>query len=328
MGYSDAVVRRAQERLASEREQNEHQCRARIESIYQSVPRLRQIDRELRMTAAQVLSATFRSGSDPSEAVARIRKENQALQREREWLLDTENIDPADLELTPICQVCGGTGYNGAQMCECRKELCRQEQKKDLAPLLGAGHDSFEKFRLDYYSAEYSPAIGTSPRKLMERVYREAVSYAQRFTPASASLLLAGATGLGKTFLSACIARTVSDRGFSVSYAPVTKLMAACEEDKFRPQPDRSASAPYYACDLLILDDLGTEMTTQFTVSALYEIINTRLIESRATIISTNLPLDDLTARYSAQIASRLLGSYVLLQFYGDDIRFLQKQKL
>ena len=208
-------------------------------------------------------------------------------------------------------------------MCECLKELCRQEQKKELAALFGS--DSFERFRLDLYPAQYDERLKTSPRTLMERTYRDTLSYAQSFTCASPSLLFVGATGLGKTYLSACIARTVADRGYSVSYAPVAQLLAAFEDDKFRPQPDVSRTADYFSSDLLILDDLGTEMTTQFAVSALYQLLNSRLLESRPTIVSTNLPLGDIAPRYSAQIYSRLLGAYRLYKFYGDDIRFKLK---
>lgn len=208
-------------------------------------------------------------------------------------------------------------------MCECLKELCRQEQKKELAALFGS--ESFDRFRLDLYPAQYDERLKTSPRTLMERTYRDTLGYAQNFTCASPSLLFVGATGLGKTYLSACIARAVADRGYSVSYAPVAELLAAFEADKFRPQPDVSRTADYFSSDLLILDDLGTEMTTQFAVSALYQLLNSRLLENRPTIVSTNLPLGDIAPRYSAQIYSRLLGAYRLYKFYGDDIRFKLK---
>ncbi len=322
MAYSDAIVQRALRRLQSEKEQNEQSSRARIAAIYEKEPRLAEIERELRKTAAHVLAVTFRTQGDPVSAMQQLKKENLALQQERDWILQTEGLEPDDLTVQPICPKCGGTGYVGAAMCECLKELCRQEQKKELSALLGSGHESFEKFRLDLYPAQYDERLKTSPRTLMERTYRDTLAYAQGFSCASPSLLFVGATGLGKTFLSACIARTVAERGFSVSYAPVSRLFAAFEADKFRPDPDASRTAEFFSCDLLIIDDLGTEMTTQFTVSALYQILNTRLLEGRPTIVSTNLPLGDIAPRYSAQIYSRLLGAYRLYKFYGDDIRF------
>ena len=203
--------------------------------------------------------------------------------------------------------------------------LCRQEQKKELSTLLGAGRESFDRFRLDYYPAEYDPDLGTSPREIMKKVYERAVRYAQSFAPGARSLLFSGATGLGKTFLSACIARTVADRGYSVCYVSAEALFADFEQQKFRPREGEDVTRKYLACDLLILDDLGTEMTTQFTIAALYQVVNTRLMESRATIVSTNLPVGELDRRYSAQIASRLLGAYTLYKFSGKDIRMLQK---
>ena len=323
MAYSYTIVQRAMARLQSEKEQNEQSSRARIAAIYEKEPRLGEIERELRRTAAHVLAATFRRQGDPVAAMQQLKKENLALQQERDWILQAEGLEPDDLTVQPICPTCGGTGYVGAAMCECLKELCRQEQKKELTNLFGA--ESFEKFRLDLYPEQYDNQLKRSPREVMNRTYHDTLSYAQNFTCTSPSLLFVGATGLGKTYLSACIARTVADRGFSVSYAPVGQLMAAFENEKFRPQPDTSCTEEYFFCDLLIIDDLGTEMTTQFTISALYQILNTRLMGAKPTIVSTNLPLGDLSARYSEQIASRLLGAYRLYKFYGDDIRFKVK---
>ncbi len=323
MAYSYTIVQRAMARLQSEKEQNEQSSRARIAAIYEKEPRLGEIERELRRTAAHVLAATFRRQGDPVAAMQQLKKENLALQQERDWILQAEGLEPDDLTVQPICPTCGGTGYVGAVMCECLKELCRQEQKKELTNLFGA--ESFEKFRLDLYPEQYDNQLKRSPREVMNRTYHDTLSYAQNFTCTSPSLLFVGATGLGKTYLSACIARTVADRGFSVSYAPVGQLMAAFENEKFRPQPDTSCTEEYFFCDLLIIDDLGTEMTTQFTISALYQILNTRLMGAKPTIVSTNLPLGDLSARYSEQIASRLLGAYRLYKFYGDDIRFKVK---
>ena len=323
MAYSYTIVQRAMARLQSEKEQNEQSSRARIAAIYEKEPRLGEIERELRRTAAHVLAATFRRQGDPVAAMQQLKKENLALQQERDWILQAEGLEPDDLTVQPICPTCGGTGYVGAVMCDCLKELCRQEQKKELTNLFGA--ESFEKFRLDLYPEQYDNQLKRSPREVMNRTYHDTLSYAQNFTCTSPSLLFVGATGLGKTYLSACIARTVADRGFSVSYAPVGQLMAAFENEKFRPQPDTSCTEEYFSCDLLIIDDLGTEMTTQFTISALYQILNTRLMGAKPTIVSTNLPLGDLSARYSEQIASRLLGAYRLYKFYGDDIRFKVK---
>ena len=323
MAYSQAIVQRAMQRLQSENEQNEQSSRARIAAIYEKEPRLGEIERELRRTAAHVLAATFRRQGDPVAAMQQLKKDNLALQQERDWILQAEGLEPDDLTVQPLCPKCGGTGYVGAQMCECLKELCRQEQKKELAALFGS--ESFDRFRLDLYPTQYDERLKTSPRTLMERTYRDTLGYAQNFTCASPSLLFVGATGLGKTFLSACIARTVADRGYSVVYDTAIHLFSDFEAEKFgmSQEENRGLSQRYLQCDLLIIDDLGTEMTTQFVCSALYHVVNTRLMESRPTIISTNLTPEQLSVRYSPQIASRLLGTYRLIQFVGQDIRRL-----
>ena len=323
MAYSQAIVQRAMQRLQSENEQNEQSSRARIAAIYEKEPRLGEIERELRRTAAHVLAATFRRQGDPVAAMQQLKKDNLALQQERDWILQAEGLEPDDLTVQPLCPKCGGTGYVGAQMCECLKELCRQEQKKELAALFGS--ESFDRFRLDLYPAQYDERLKTSPRTLMERTYRDTLGYAQNFTCASPSLLFVGATGLGKTYLSACIARAVADRGYSVLYSTAMQLFSDFETAKFaRSTESADASRKYFTCDLLIIDDLGTELTTEFVRSAFYQIVNTRLMTNKKTIISTNLSPAELSRRYGANILSRIEGAYRILPFFGDDIR---KQK-
>lgn len=324
MAYSESVLRRALLRLEEERTRHERENEARKAAVYQQFPRLREIDRDLRATSARVMAVCFRNGEDPTTAMAQLKEENLMLQREREWLLESHDIDPDDLADTPFCAECGGRGYNGAVMCECLRELCRQEQKKELSSLIGSGKESFEKFRLDVYPTQVDPVLGLAPRDLMTHTLQRAQHYAKTFSSASESILMLGGTGLGKTFLSACIARAVADRGFSVVYESAGRVFSDFEDEKFGRSED-SLTRKYLACDLLILDDLGTEMTTQFTVSALYQIVNTRLLENKPTIISSNLEDTEIKSRYSPQIASRLLGMYELYQFRGKDIRLMQK---
>ena len=154
--------------------------------------------------------------------------------------------------------------------------------------------------------------------------------FARDFRPGAQNLLLFGDPGLGKTFLSACIARVVSEDGFSVVYDTAGHIFAQFEASKFRrddvDEPDESVER-CMACDLLILDDLGTEMTTAFVQSALYQLLNSRLLAGRSTIISTNLDPDQIGRRYSAQIMSRLEGEFELLPFIGQDIRRLKREQ-
>ena len=327
MPYSAAVLRRARARLEQAQAQREAELAAHQEQAYEQFPRLREIDRQLRLTAARAVAAAFRKNEDPAQAIAALRDENLALQQERDWILEAGGFEEGFLDATPVCEHCGGRGYVGSEMCTCLRELCRQEQKKELTTLFLTGKESFDNFSLSYYPDTPDPAIGISPRRLMQMTLTRCKRYASEFSLRSESLLFSGATGLGKTFLSACIARQVADKGFSVVYQSAGQLFSDFETAKFGERTDENQRLPqkYLICDLLIIDDLGTEMTTQFTISALYNVINTRMTQYRPTIVSTNLTPEALDSRYSPQIASRLQGTYRLFQFFGNDIRLLQK---
>ena len=321
MPYSEAVIRRASERLRRSGEEKQAEYADHLAVAYERYPRLQEIDRRLRQSVAEAVSLSFARGEDTETAIAALRDENLRLQDERQWILDASEFDEGYLDDSPVCALCGGRGYVGSRMCECLRELCRQEQKKELGSLLQSGSDRFENFRLDYYSNEYDPALGASPRHMMQLTLAACRRYANGFKPGvSGSLLFSGATGLGKTFLSACIARQVAEGGDSVVYVSAGKLIADCESVKFSAE-DPALLRRYTDCDLLIIDDLGTEMRTQFVSSALYLILNERLLQNRATVVSTNLRPEDLENRYGPQIASRLLGCYQLLSFVGSDIR-------
>ena len=320
MAYSAEVIRRARARLAEARADRESENRQNQDRAYALVPRLREIDRELATTMSQTIRAAFAGGSDPKAAMDAVRERNLSLQLERRELI-AANFEEGFLDDAPICDTCGGTGYIGSNMCECLAELCRQEQKKELT-FLSAGQERFDQFRLDYYPDRIDPKLGVNIRALMEKTYQTCRKYAFSFSEKSGNLLFSGDTGLGKTFLSACIARTVADNGYSVVYESAGHLFSKLERAKFDPtEENRREAAKYSLCDLLIVDDLGTEMGSQFVTSALYTLINDRLLERRPTIISTNLTVEDLTRRYSAQIVSRLRGSYTRVPFLGDDIR-------
>ena len=321
MAYSEQVLRRARARLEQAKQERERENAAHRQEAYERYPRLKEIDRELQLTMAQLMATALRHGEDPTQAIAQIRDRNLALQRERDWILEAGDFEEGFLDDAPVCAKCGGTGYEGNQMCSCLRELCRQEQKKELTSLLGSGRESFDTFHLDVYSDVYDDTLGTSPRKLMQSNFNICRRYAQNFTPQSGNLLFSGATGLGKTFMSACIARQVADRGFSVVYETAIRMFADFEAEKFGGEEQRGLTHKYLACDLLIIDDIGTEMTTQFTISAMYNIINTRLMDGKATVISTNLVPEAIEGRYSPQIASRILGTYRLIKFAGSDIR-------
>ena len=320
MAYSVEVVQRARERLAQAKADRESENLRHLAEAYRRVPRLKEIDLRLRQTMAKAAQAVFASGGDVQQAMAQAKNENLALQMERQELI-AANFEPGYLDDEPICEHCGGTGYIGSSMCECLRELCRQEQKRELT-FLNVGKESFEQFRLEYYPDRIDPRQGVNIRSVMEKTFQTCRRYAFDFTERSENLLFSGGTGLGKTFLSACIARTVADRGYSVCYETASHLFTKLERAKFNGDEEaRRDSEKFTACDLLIVDDLGTEMGGQFTTSALYGLINDRILAGKATIISTNLTIEEFEKRYNRQIASRLRGNFRRIPFMGEDIR-------
>ncbi len=334
MPYDANVLRRATRRLEEESRLRREETERRRQEAYARQPRLEQLDRRIQGTMAGLVAAALRQGGDASAAVRAVREENQALQQERAVLLGAMGLPPDALDDSPACPLCRDTGWQGAKMCRCLRELCAREQIKELSKLLDLGEQSFDTFRLDYYSQTPYPGRGASPRGNMELVYDVCLSYATKFGRfAIKNLFLSGAPGLGKTFLSACIARTVSENGFSVVYDTAGNVFAQFEARKFlRDSPNgldaRDETRRYLNCDLLILDDLGSELTTQFTQSALYELVNTRLVAGKHTVISSNLSMEEAARRYAPQIVSRLDGEYHVLHFFGDDIRLVRKNRL
>ena len=332
MAYDPIVLRRAAEELERRRELRRRETGRRRTDAYRRQPRLEQLDRQLQGTMAQLISTALRKGEDPAGAVRALKDKNLAIQEERSALLAQLGLDRDSLEDTPACPKCGDSGWRGAHMCSCLKEIYTREQNKELSKLLDLGSQSFDTFRLDYYSPQRQNGQFLSPRENMEWVLRLCRDFVDNFGRGGVkNLYFHGTPGLGKTFLSACIARAVSEQGHSVVYDTAGNIFAQFEQRKFQRFEDsrdaRDETRRYLNCDLLILDDLGSELTTQFTQSALYELINTRLVAGRKTVISSNLSLGEMAQRYSPQIASRISGEFHDLWFFGEDIRVLKKQR-
>ena len=333
MSYDAAIVQRASARLARRKEIRECRRWDLEQELYRRQPRLRELDRAIGGTMAELAGLAI-SGK-PIQAdgpeIADIRRRNLELQAQRAELLHTLGYESDALDPTPACSKCGDSGWAGAEMCTCLKELCAQEQMKSLTALLNlTDEQNFDRLRLDVYSDQ--PWEGKrSPRENMKRVVTVCEGFARRFPDYPLhNLLLSGGTGLGKTFLSGCIAREVSGRGYSVVYDTAISLFSTFEAKKFsrdlgQERQARDDTRRYLNCDLLILDDLGSELTTPLAQSTLYEVVNSRLQGGKHTIISTNLSMEQIGARYTPQVVSRLAGAYQELTFYGDDIRRMKR---
>ncbi len=324
------ALSRARARLAEIRAGNEAEAARRQDEIYARLPEVRQIDGEMRTMMKQVIGIALKNGLDPSEQIKTIAEENLRLQDRKRAILSGAGYPVDYLDEIHSCPVCGDTGYSDGEICACLTKLCEQEQAKLLSSLMRLGNESFETFDLGKYDDDIiRTEVHTTARKWMARCLESFKNYARGFGEKSPNFLFTGGTGLGKTFSSACIAREVAKRGASVVYESVSGAVEPFEAIKFgRAEPDSESFVQrgrILDSDLLILDDLGTEMQTSFSDSVLYTIINSRLITGKKTIISTNLGKEELRARYGAQLASRLLGEYAVVPFVGEDIRLQKK---
>ena len=328
MARNGIYLARAREQIAQQRAENEREHRRRVDDAYRRVPGLRALDQTLQQQMITLVGLTMRHGSDHTDELRALERENLDLQAQRAELLTEHGlpIDYTDEIFT--CPDCRDTGYLRGQPCRCLMKLYNAEVTADLSSLLQSEGESFERFDLTLYD----DAPGDSPRKQMAQTFAFCRAFAQDFEPGSPNLLLQGGTGLGKTFLSACIARVVSARGYSVAYESAGAALGAFETAKFQrlsPEGEQAAARveQYLGCDLMILDDLGTEMITAYSTSALYTLINTRLTRKKATIISTNCSNEELQKKYTPQILSRIEGEYQTLPFVGRDIRQIKKER-
>lgn len=326
MAYESEVLHAAIVQLRARKERRERGIYLLQRKLYDAYPDLSRLDAALRGTMAEVAELALSGEPDVQGKLEYIKARNLALQRERTELLARAGYAPDALDIKPLCPKCRDTGWVGAQMCSCLKELCAKEQIRQLSSLLDLQGQSFDSFNLDLYSNR-PWGEKRSPRENMSRIRTVCEGYALQFPHYPlGNLLFSGGTGLGKTFLSACIAGEVSHRGYSVVYDTAINLFARFEARKFardagQEREARDDTRRYLNCDLLILDDLGSELTTALSLSSLYELVNSRLGQQYRTIISTNLSAEEIRARYTPQISSRIEGVFRELTFYGDDIR-------
>ena len=312
----------AVETLARRRSHAEAQAARRREELYQSLPELRRFDARAAALCRQMTAAILEG--EPS---AEYQQALQSLQEERLAALQAAGVDEAQLRPRYTCPHCRDTGFVNGIRCSCLTTLLKEQALSALPAGVLAACGGFEGFDLTYYS-DTAENGGRSPRDIMRTIAGRCREYAAGFGPGSGNLLFLGRTGLGKTYLSACIALEVASQGWRVQYYPAQARIGRFERVRFSrtaDEADQEAVREILSCDLLVLDDLGAEFSTAFSQSVLYQVINDRMTERRPTIISTNLDLTAMTKIYNERILSRLIGSYTMLGFVGRDIR---QQKL
>ena len=287
--------------------------------LWEKIVGLRELDRELSLTGVRIMAAAMEKGVDTRALIEKIKENNEHLLAERAKLLRAYGYPEDYTDVHYECEKCGDTGYVDTKMCECMKRslVLAGYESSGLGELIKT--QSFDNFSLDWYknNAEFYSKMNMNFNKIK--------NYAENFSKDTYyNMLFMGTTGIGKTHLSTAVAKCVIDRHFDVLYVTATGMMGDFEQKRFGNSAidgDAGETDRYYSADLLIIDDLGTEIANQFTATCLYDVINTRIMKRKSTIISTNLKTDEIRKRYWDRITSRVLGEYNILLFAGTDIR-------
>lgn len=328
MGYNRENFKRIRAEYEGKAFRAQANADERREELYGAIPELRPLDAQRSAFGLRIMQTALSNGNTEA-MISALREENERMSQTRGVLLEAHGYPRDYDEVRYECMQCRDTGYVGIRMCRCMHRALIEAgmESSGLASLMRT--QSFDNFSLEYYAED------PKAYRVMEEHYRNLYQYAHRFSieqgkPMPSNLLFLGGTGLGKTHLSTAVARVVIERGYDVYYNSAVGLVSDFESRRFGNGLAAETSddiARYVECDLLIIDDLGTEVVNQFTLSCLYYVLNTRLNRNRPMIVNTNLMPADLRKIYSDRIASRLTGEFSVLPFYGTDVRRQKLQK-
>lgn len=315
--FDQALETVKKRRLAAIQEQER-----RSDQIRREIPETAELDRQLRAACMEIVNVLGQPGS--AEKVRAVAQHSMDADKMLRQLLVAKGY-PADyLDLHYTCTECNDTGFCRNRPCKCLVHEIGRIGAEALNRQSPLALSSFQSFSLSYYSS-----LPTEQYQAMERILNTCRSYAEDFSPErSGSLMMLGDTGLGKTHLSLAVAGALLEKGFSVIYDSAGSLLRKMENDQFRrggSDPQEDTASLLQECDLLILDDFGTEFDYAYNRSAVYTLINGRISSGKPIIVNTNLTLKEIQARYGDRILSRLLSSSNILQFYGKDIRIQQR---
>lgn len=324
MGFNQEAFEIVRERYQNKYMAARQEAELHEAEVCASIPEMRAILRRLRSTGPELFALTLSGKKATAEDIDKIRKDKEAALAKRTELLKDAGYPEDYLDVHYECPKCGDSGYVGIDMCDCmRKEIILESYKNSgIGELLKT--QTFDTFRLDYYqNSDENFRIMSANLDYVRR-------YADRFDEDGGNMLFMGPTGLGKTHLCSAVARQLIDTGHDVLYVSAINMLADFEKQRFggsAPEAMNDGVERYYGSDLLIIDDLGTEISNQFTLSVLYAVINGRMNRKLATIINTNLTNRELQSRYTDRIVSRLFGEYAVILFKGTDVRMLKIRK-
>ena len=297
---------------------------ARIQEVYDKIPRIEAIDKEINKLGLSITRAIINQTNDPEKILAELKIKLETLRQEKAFLLTENNIPIQYLEEQYQCQHCKDRGFlpTGGK-CNCLKQqlINQAYSMSNLSSVLLK--ENFQSFNINLFSSEVFSGQPISPRENMMEILNTCEGFVFNFDKSNEeNLLFFGPTGLGKTFLANCIAKALLDKGKIVIYQTAFKIFEILEAIRFHNSQDKDKYNLLFEADLLIIDVLGTEITNTFTNSELFNIINSRILSDKKTIISTNLAPKDFSIRYDDRIGSRLFSKYTVLKFFGNDLRW------
>ena len=324
MSYSIETYDKAQNILDRRKEKATLEAQDRIDKLCAEIPELNVINRKLAQIGLNI-SKTFFTSKDPQADINKLRIESLALQEEKKNLLNKNGYDENELAIKYTCTACEDTGFINGRRCKCFVNLLKEIERDKIEKIAPIEECTFDTFNTEYYP-DTAENDGVSARRKAEKIKESCIGYATSFNKSSKNLFFMGGTGLGKTHLSLAIANVVINRGYSVIYGTAQNILGDLQNENFgRIDNLKYRENEILDVDLLILDDLGTEFKSAYTVSCLYNIINTRLSAKLPTIISTNYSIDEIESIYDQRTTSRIIGGYSTLILTGNDIRYIKK---
>lgn len=321
MGYNEEIIKKVLAEYEILRTKAENIRDRNVEKIYEKYPRLKEIKNEINKVGFENLSNIMKNPEKSESFNKDFKKRIKELEEERKIFLSENNI-PSDFEKPKYsCEKCGDTGYAGNEKCECFKQklIKAAYEKSNLGKMISK--HSFENFSLEYYSLRRKNGEEISERENMSEILEECKTFCENFEKEEKNLLFIGKPGLGKTFLSDCIANEILNQGKNVIYVRATSLFSAYEDYRFGRKTEGFDYNKFYNADLLIIDDLGTENITKSGVSFFFDLINERLDRNKKIIINSNFSMSEISKTYSARITSRFYEHFRILHFTGEDIR-------
>lgn len=304
------------------KEKQKNALESRKAEVKKRVPEIDEIENRIGKLCIKVSLAAFQDSNNRDNHLKKLKEDITNLRVEKSELLVSNGYPLDYLDIHYNCNKCKDTGFIGLQKCSCYKQKLNSIYYRNSDLFIVSDEHSFANFNMNFYSDKKNGREKFSPKENMKNIVNQCLRYMTNFNSTSENLLFYGNPGTGKTFLSHCVAKELIDNGYFIVYKTSEELIKNLKDIRFN--SNVTLEDHLINCDLLIIDDLGTEVSSEFAISELFNLLNTKLLRNKKMLISSNFSLDELLSIYSERITSRLFGNFTLFKFYGDDIR-LQK---